>query len=185
MPVRPGARKKGHLLLLDIPENSHWGDDHPREPRVIGRGQHTLPERVIPPVAYTWRWMASPSCFCLAASVLRPTARVALSPLDRSTNQTGLVAVGRDKEVGHGRDQVRTGGPGVQEVPAALVDGVLLGPAREHGAPVHGLHFHVHARLAQQVGCHQRRVVGNELVGGVQQHDIVLAGAMSAWSSRG
>ena len=39
---------QGALLLLDVPENGHWGDDHPGEPRVIGRGQHKLPEWVIP-----------------------------------------------------------------------------------------------------------------------------------------
>ena len=63
--------------------------------------------------------------------------------------EPGVVAAAAHALVDRRGEQVGENPAGVKEVPAAFGDGLLVRPARHHGAPVHGLQFDVEADLLQ------------------------------------
>ncbi|MCY1227568.1 hypothetical protein D9M72_398440 [compost metagenome] len=84
--------------------------------------------------------------------------------------EPALLAIARERREEHRVHVVGNAPAGDEQVPAALVDRVFLGAARDQRGPVHRLHVDVEAGLLEQLRHHRRKLVEHCEVGRVHQH---------------
>src|ERR1700722_7404535 len=138
-------------LLLNVPHEDYRRDNDPVDILAIGGRDDELAGRYIGDFVGVRLDLDGVGEFFLRVAIgrLEPVADQLLDFRIVGPTEPGLAVIAAQRSDQRRRQIVRRGAPGVEDVPAALVDWLLGGAAGNEGAPVVGVELNIPPRLGR------------------------------------